>query len=267
MHIQESITGSARPTIPRSIVMPGLTILWLVVVAIFLQLKIGLGNVFALSPGELGGVIAGIVAPLALAGVILLLRERARSPSGRVMLDRVAGAAGAAVEQAAAVTGELQRQAESLRDSTTDATRAVAMTGQLFHQHSKEVAESAAQLASSVEELKQALLLQAKDMSDVSQKLGEQRASLAEAARAEATSLAEKVTAATQGIANTVKAQGEQFAGLAERTTAQGAAVQAALRDQAAELERASERGAARFAESVGGLAAHVPEPWSVRAR
>ncbi len=80
MHIQESITGSARPTIPRSIVMPGLTILWLVVVAIFLQLKIGLGNVFALSPGELGGVIAGIVAPLALAGVILLLRERAVTP-------------------------------------------------------------------------------------------------------------------------------------------------------------------------------------------
>ena len=135
MHIQESITGSTRPTIPHSIVMPGLAILWLAAVAIFLQLKIGLGNVFALSPGELGGVIAGIVAPLALAGVILLLRERARSPSGRVMLDRVAGAAGAAVEQAAAVTGELQRQAESLRDSTTDATRAVAMTGQLFHQH------------------------------------------------------------------------------------------------------------------------------------
>src|SRR6185312_3342768 len=221
-------------------------IAWLIVVAIFLQLKIGLGNLGSLSAGEIGGIVAGIIAPLALAGVVLLLRERDRSPS-RVALDRVAGAAGAAVEQAAAVTGELQRQAESLRDSTTDATRAVAMTGQLFHQHSKEVAESAAQLASSVEELKQALLLQAKDMSDVSQKLADQRVSLAEAARAEASVLAEKVTAATQGIANTVKAQGEQFAGLAERTTAQGASVQAALREQAAALESAGQRSAARF--------------------
>src|SRR5882672_593213 len=144
MHMQESISGSARPTVPRSVIMPALTILWLVVAAVFLQLKIGLGSVFALPPGELGGVIAGVIAPLALAGVILLLLERGRGSPGRVKLDRVAGAAGAAVEQAAAVTAELQRQAESLRDSSTDATRAVAMTGQLFHQHSKEVAESAA---------------------------------------------------------------------------------------------------------------------------
>src|SRR5215470_629543 len=257
MHIQGSITRSARPAIPRSVVMPALTILWLVVVAIFLQLKIGLGTVFALSPGEIGGIIAGIIAPLVLAGVIVLLRERGRAPQGQVMLDRVAGAAGTAVEQAAAVTGELQRQAESLRDSTTDATRAVAMTGRLFHQHSKEVAESAARLASSVEELKQALQLQAKDMSEVSQKLAEQRVSLAEAARAETNSLAERVTTATQSIANIIKAQGEQFAGLNERTMAQGAAAQATMREQAAELERASQRSAARFAESLSGLAAH----------
>src|SRR5215470_13289514 len=213
MHFQESITRSARPALPRSILMPGLAIAWLLVAVIFLQLKIGLGNLGSLWAGEIGGVIAGIIAPLALAGVVLLLRERDRGSTSRVALDRVAGAAGAAIEQAAAVTAELQRQAESLRDSSTDATRAVAMSGHVFHQHSKEVAESAAQLASSVEELKQALLVQAKDMSEVSQKLADQRTSLAEAARAEATSLAEKVTAATQGIANTVKAQGEQFAG------------------------------------------------------
>src|SRR4029453_1917152 len=155
MHIQESLTRSARPTLPRSMVMPGVTILWLLVAAIFLQLKIGLGNLGSLSAGEIGGIVAGIIAPLALAGVVLLLRERERGSSGRVALARVAGAAGAAIEQAAAVTAELQRQAESLRDSSTDATRAVAMTGHVFHQHSKEVAESAAQLASSVEELKQ----------------------------------------------------------------------------------------------------------------
>src|SRR5262250_1590245 len=215
MHVQDLINGSTRLTIPRSRVVSGLVIAWLVVAAVVLQLKISLGSVLALPPGELGGVIAGIIAPLALAGVILLLIER--RGSSPLVLDRVAGAAGASVEQAAAVTAELQRQAESLRDSSGDATRAVAMTGRFFHQHSKEVAESAAKLASSVEELKQALLVQAKDMSEVSQKLAEQRAGLAEAARAEAASLAEKVTAATQGIANTVKAQGEQFAGLTEK--------------------------------------------------
>src|SRR5262245_17672875 len=126
MHVQDLINGSTRLTIPRSRVVSGLVIAWLVLAAVVLQLKIGLGNVLALPPGELGGVIAGIIAPLALAGVILLLIERRSSPS-RVMLDRVAGAAGASVEQAAAVTAELQRQAESLRDSSSDATRAVAM--------------------------------------------------------------------------------------------------------------------------------------------
>src|SRR5262249_59347448 len=126
---------------------------------------------------EMGGVLAGIVAPLALVGVILLLRERDRSP-GRVALDRVAGSAGAAIEQAAAVTAELQRQAESLRDSSTDATRAVAMTGHVFHQHSKEVAASAARLADTVEKLKQALSAPATDMSDLSRKLADPRTRL-----------------------------------------------------------------------------------------
>src|SRR5262249_36390063 len=145
MHVQDLINGSTRLTIPRSRVVSGLVIAWLVVAAVVLQLKIGLGSVLALPPGELGGVIAGIIAPLALAGVILLLIER-RS-SSPLMLDRVAGAAGASVEQAAAVTAELQRHAESLRESSGDATRAVAMTGRFFHQHSQDVAETAAKMA------------------------------------------------------------------------------------------------------------------------
>ena len=91
-----------KPPSSRSVIVPALAVAWLVAVGIYLQWRFGLANVFALSPGDLGGVIAGIVAPLAVLGVIVMLTGWGRDSHGAPTLDRVGGSAGVALDQAAA---------------------------------------------------------------------------------------------------------------------------------------------------------------------
>ncbi|MGH6959582.1 MAG: hypothetical protein ACREE7_03785, partial [Dongiaceae bacterium] len=214
---------------------------WIALALFYVNRRIGWQNLYTLSPGELGGIIAGVIAPVALLGVLAVLERRGLEEARnrallRDQLEALTDTASEALDHAVTVTGEMKRQAEALHDSSSDATRAIESTGLAFRQHSKDLAESAVTLTNAVNEIKDLLAAQSTDVVGLSQRLADQRVALAESARAETASLAQTVAGAAQGVADTVKAQAEQIAALVERTAAQGLRLQTAFGDQAKEL-------------------------------
>ncbi|HET6223804.1 MAG TPA: hypothetical protein VFE11_16630, partial [Dongiaceae bacterium] len=188
------------------------TIVWLIAGFYFINERVGLWNLASLSLGELGGIIAGMLAPLALLWVLVQIEGRAQAElRQRALLvgeiEQLMKPATEAAGHAATVTAELRRQAEVLQGTSSDATRAIDATRQIFREQSKALIEAATQLAGAVDNIKDALTAQASDMTGLSQRLADQRTSLAEAARGETAALAETVKGAAAGIASLLKVQ------------------------------------------------------------
>ena len=151
-----------------------ISILWVLAFAIYVQARVGWSAVSDMAPGELGGLLAGFTAPLALLWLLLSALRRGIAGAGAYRpsaaleeeVRRLSLPLSETEAKTMRIADAMRRQVETLNAASTNAQSRLQATADALDAQSKRIADVAEHLVNEVERAKQRLAGEAKTLED-----------------------------------------------------------------------------------------------------
>jgi uncharacterized phage infection (PIP) family protein YhgE len=222
------------------------SLLWVVAFAIYVQAQVGWTALADMPPGELGGLLAGFTAPLALLWLLLSTLRRgfagAQHHAGALEdeVRRLSLPLSETEAKTMRIADAMRRQVETLNAASANAQSRLQATADALDAQSKRIAEVAEQLVHEVERAKQRLAGEAKTLEDrigavalgLRGEVGQLEVAIAEAGQrleAQAAGFGDKVEATRKAFAQPTA----DLAAIADRMAEQPAAFAKVTREHA----------------------------------
>ncbi|MGH6880088.1 hypothetical protein [Hypericibacter sp.] len=237
-----------------------LTIVWLALVAVYVERDIGWDNVRAMLPHELGAAVAGVFMPLVFLWLLILYWARGRDLADAAtainrQLDLLTFPSETAAERAESAGAALKRQAEALRSASDQSSELLGGFAMRFQSEAAALAEVVQEARAQTDKLREGLATEIASAREVATKLDTERLHWSEIVRRHGDSVTSAAGAATEQIAREMERRTDEIDAAVTRALEQGTSMAAEIKMQEEQLGQAVDSAIDRFGQAMARLA------------